>query len=73
DPLTASVWRVVGAAGVTAQFDVLARIPWDGGEGGRALGGRARAAVLGPGETSPSGQTAVASDRANRPAASVHH
>ncbi|MEW2311795.1 lysophospholipid acyltransferase family protein [Streptomyces sp. NPDC006864] len=73
DPLTASLWRVVRAAGLTAHVDVLAPIPSDGGDGRRARARRARAAVLGPGETSPSGQTAVASDRANRPAASVHH
>ncbi|WP_435238320.1 lysophospholipid acyltransferase family protein [Streptomyces sp. YPW6] len=73
DPLTASLWRVVRAAGLTAHVDVLAPIPTDGGDGRRALARRARAAVLGPEETSPSGQTAVASDRANRPAASVHH
>ncbi|WGP14028.1 lysophospholipid acyltransferase family protein [Streptomyces sp. SH5] len=79
DPLAASLWRVVRAAGLTARVDVLAPIPADGEAGRRALARRARAAVLGPEEprgAGPSGrpgQTAVASDRANRPAESVHH
>ncbi|WP_069741076.1 lysophospholipid acyltransferase family protein [Streptomyces sp. EN23] len=76
DPLAASLWRVVRAAGLTARIDVLAPLPADGVDGRRALARRARAAVLGPEEpcgSGPSGQTAVASDRANRPAESVHH
>ncbi|MGW6712214.1 lysophospholipid acyltransferase family protein [Streptomyces globisporus] len=76
DPLAASLWRVVRAAGLTAHIDVLAPIPADSEDGRRALARRARTAVLGPEEprrTGRSGQTAVASDRANRPAESVHH
>lgn len=79
DPLAVSLWRVVRAAGLTARIDVLAPIPADGEDGRRALARRARTAVLGPEEprrtglSGRSGQTAVASDRANRPAASVHH
>ncbi|MFJ6440719.1 lysophospholipid acyltransferase family protein [Streptomyces sp. NPDC091649] len=69
DPLAASLWRVVRAAGLTAQVDVLAPIPAGVEPGRRALASRARAAVLGPSGR----QAAVASDRANRPAASVHH
>ncbi|WNF30813.1 lysophospholipid acyltransferase family protein [Streptomyces sp. C11-1] len=75
DPLAASLWRVVRAAGLTAEVDVLAPIPADGEPGRRALADRTRAAVFErPGSPARSGrQTAVASDRANRPAASVHH
>ncbi|MFI0012554.1 lysophospholipid acyltransferase family protein [Streptomyces globisporus] len=82
DPLAASLWRVVRAAGLTAHIDVLAPIPANGEDGRRALARRARTAVLGPeeprrsglaGRTGKSGQTTVASDRANRPAESVHH
>ncbi|WP_097868964.1 lysophospholipid acyltransferase family protein [Streptomyces sp. rh34] len=75
DPLAASLWRVVRAAGLTARVDVLAPIPADGEDGRRALARRARAAVLEPEDPlrSRSRQTTVASDRANRPASSVHH
>ncbi|SBU90670.1 lyso-ornithine lipid acyltransferase [Streptomyces sp. Ncost-T6T-1] len=73
DPLAASLWRVVRAAGLTAHVDVLAPIPADGEDGRRALARRARAAVLGAGDPLQARQTAVASDRANRPAESVHH
>lgn len=73
DPLAASLWRVVRAAGLTARIDVLAPIPADGEDGRRAPARRARTAVLGPEEPRRSGQTAVASERANRPAESVHH
>ncbi|WP_274035158.1 lysophospholipid acyltransferase family protein [Streptomyces sp. MMBL 11-1] len=73
DPLAASLWRVVRAAGLTAQVDVLAPIPAAGENGRRALARRARAAVLEPEVPLRSRQTTVASDRANRPAASVHH
>ncbi|MFG2504516.1 lysophospholipid acyltransferase family protein [Streptomyces rubiginosohelvolus] len=82
DPLAASLWRVVRAAGLTAHVDVLAPIPAEGEDGRRALARRARTAVLGPEEprrtglsglSGGPGQTAVASDRANRPAESVHH
>lgn len=59
DPLTASLWRVVTAAGLTAEIRVLPRIPADSRTGRRAL---ARLA-----------QSTVASDSANLPAASVHH
>lgn len=73
DPLAASLWRVVRAAGLTAEVDVLAPIPADGQDGRRALARRARAAVLAPAEPLRPRQTAVASDSANRPAESVHH
>ncbi|XMN11317.1 lysophospholipid acyltransferase family protein [Streptomyces griseobrunneus] len=85
DPLAASLWRVVRAAGLTAEVDVLAPIPAgarasvpaSGDPGRRALARAARAAVVGTDRTTTAraaaGQTAVASDRANRPAASVHH
>ncbi|MET7503556.1 lysophospholipid acyltransferase family protein [Streptomyces microflavus] len=85
DPLVASLWRVVRAAGLTAEVDVLAPIPAgarafvpaSGGSGRRALARAARAAVVGTDLTATAraaaDQTAVASDRANRPAASVHH
>lgn len=73
DPLAASLWRVVRAAGLTARIDVLAPIPVDGEDGRRTLARRARAAVLEPEGPLRSRQTAVASDRANRPAESVHH
>ncbi|MFF2860817.1 lysophospholipid acyltransferase family protein [Streptomyces rubiginosohelvolus] len=82
DPLAASLWRVVRASGLTAHVDVLAPIPAYGEDDRRALARRARTAVLGPEEPrrtglsglfGRSGQTAVASDRANRPAESVHH
>jgi len=85
DPLAASLWRVVRAAGLTAEVDVLAPIPAgapaavpaSGEPGRRALARAARAAVLGRDRTTTAraavDQTAVASDRANRPAASVHH
>lgn len=59
DPLAASLWRVVTAAGLTAEISVLAPIPAGSEPGRRSL---ARAA-----------QSAVASDSANRPAESVHH
>ncbi|MFG2561494.1 lysophospholipid acyltransferase family protein [Streptomyces sp. NPDC048496] len=59
DPLTASLWRVVTAAGLTAEIRVLPPIPAGARPGRRAL---ARTA-----------QTAVASDTANRSAESVHH
>ncbi|MET9593891.1 lysophospholipid acyltransferase family protein [Streptomyces sp. NPDC006516] len=59
DPLAASLWRVVSAAGLTAEIRVLPLIPAGSEPDRRAL---ARAA-----------QCAVASDSANRPAVSVHH
>lgn len=73
DPLAVSLWRVVRAAGLTARVDVLAPIPVNGEDGRRTLARRARTAVLGPGDPLRPRQTAVASDRANRPAESVHH
>ncbi|WP_411080140.1 lysophospholipid acyltransferase family protein [Streptomyces sp. cmx-18-6] len=100
DPLAASLWRVVRAAGLTAEVDVLAPIPagayasrpMNGEPGRRELARAARAAVLGTDRATTAdpkaaafgtdrataahraaGQTAVARDRANRPAASVHH
>ncbi|MEU9063332.1 lysophospholipid acyltransferase family protein [Streptomyces sp. NPDC048430] len=59
DPLAASLWRVVTAAGLTAEIRILPPLRADGAPGRRAL---ARAA-----------QSAVASDSANLPAESVHH
>ncbi|MFD8691363.1 lysophospholipid acyltransferase family protein [Streptomyces sp. NPDC059651] len=59
DPLTASLWRVVRAAGLTAEIHVMTPIPAGTVHGRRALAGLA--------------QSTVASDRANLPAASVHH
>ncbi|MFE6666421.1 lysophospholipid acyltransferase family protein [Streptomyces sp. NPDC057697] len=59
DPLIASLWRVVTAAGLTAEIRVLPPIPADGPPDRRALARRA--------------QTAVANDSANRPPESVHH
>ncbi|MER8090131.1 lysophospholipid acyltransferase family protein [Streptomyces sp. NPDC094048] len=59
DPLTASLWRVVTAAGLTAEIRVLPPIAAGDGPDRRAL---ARLA-----------QTAVANDSANRSARSVHH
>ncbi|MFF2697069.1 lysophospholipid acyltransferase family protein [Streptomyces cyaneofuscatus] len=86
DPLAASLWRVVRAAGLTAEVDVLAPIPAgdhagtsaSGEPGRRGLARTARAAVAGTDRTTTApetavAQTAVASDRANRPAVSVHH
>ncbi len=88
DPLAASLWRVVRAAGLTAEVEVLAPVPAgehagvpaSGEPGRRALARTAEAAVAGTDRTTTApravavvAQTAVASDRANRPAVSVHH
>ncbi|MFJ8749095.1 lysophospholipid acyltransferase family protein [Streptomyces sp. NPDC102441] len=59
DPLAASLWRVVTAAGLTAEIRVLPPVRTDERPDRRSL---ARAA-----------QSAVASDSANLPAVSVHH
>lgn len=59
DPLAASLWRVVRAAGLTAGIHVMPQIPAGSVHGRRALAGPA--------------QSTVASDRANLPAESVHH
>ncbi|MEU9205569.1 lysophospholipid acyltransferase family protein [Streptomyces sp. NPDC048332] len=59
DPLAASLWRVVRAAGLTAEIHVMAPIP-----AGSVHGRRALAALA---------QSTVASDSANLPAESVHH
>lgn len=59
DPQAASVRRVVRAAGLTAEIHVMEPIP-----AGSVHGRRAPAAPV---------QSTVASDRANLPAASVHH
>ncbi|MFD7495206.1 lysophospholipid acyltransferase family protein [Streptomyces sp. NPDC059832] len=59
DPLLASLWRVVTAAGLTAEIRVLPPIPASGLPDRRALARRA--------------QTAVANESANRPPESVHH
>ncbi|MEU9093391.1 lysophospholipid acyltransferase family protein [Streptomyces sp. NPDC048428] len=59
DPLTASLWRVVRAAGLTAEIHVMPPIPAGSVHGRRALAGLA--------------QSTVAGDSANLPAESVHH
>lgn len=59
DPLHASLWRVVRAAGVTAEVTLLPPVPADGAGDRKTLARRT--------------QTAVASDSANRSAESVHH
>ncbi|MFE6187340.1 lysophospholipid acyltransferase family protein [Streptomyces sp. NPDC056465] len=59
DPLAASLWRVVTAAGLTAEIRIMPPVP-AGAEAGRR--GLACAA-----------QSAVARDSANLPASSVHH
>ncbi|WP_250291997.1 lysophospholipid acyltransferase family protein [Streptomyces atroolivaceus] len=59
DPLAASLWRVVTAAGLIAEIRVLPTVPADAGPDRRAL---ARTV-----------QSTVASDSANLPATSVHH
>ncbi|MEU0633075.1 lysophospholipid acyltransferase family protein [Streptomyces sp. NPDC005989] len=59
DPLVASLWRVVTAAGLTAEIRVLPQIPATGRPDRRELARRA--------------QTAVANESANRPPESVHH
>ncbi|TXS15295.1 lysophospholipid acyltransferase family protein [Streptomyces sp. wa22] len=59
DPLAVSLWRVVTAAGLTAEIRIRPPVPAGRGTGRRAL---ARAA-----------QSAVARDSANLPASSVHH
>ncbi|WP_335937408.1 lysophospholipid acyltransferase family protein [Streptomyces sp. PTD5-9] len=58
DPLTASLWRVVTAAGLTAEIQVLPPVPAQGRDR------RSLARLV---------QTAVASDSANRSPESVHH
>ncbi|MFJ4969918.1 lysophospholipid acyltransferase family protein [Streptomyces sp. NPDC088755] len=68
DPLAASLWRVVRAAGLTAEVDVLAPIPAgdfaavsaSGEPGRRALARTARAAVLGAGRATTAPTAAVA-------------
>ncbi|MEE1772280.1 lysophospholipid acyltransferase family protein [Streptomyces sp. JV185] len=59
DPLIASLWRVVTAAGLTAEIRFLPPIPARGPADRRALARRA--------------QAAVANESANRPPESVHH
>ncbi|MFB7215262.1 lysophospholipid acyltransferase family protein [Streptomyces sp. NPDC056255] len=59
DPLVASLWRVVTAAGLTAEIRVLPQIPATGRPDRRELARRA--------------QIAVANESANRPPESVHH
>ncbi|MCX4862687.1 1-acyl-sn-glycerol-3-phosphate acyltransferase [Streptomyces sp. NBC_00257] len=59
DPLIASLWRVVTAAGLTAEIRVLPQIPAAGRPDRRDLARRA--------------QTTVANESANRPPESVHH
>ncbi|MFD6426872.1 lysophospholipid acyltransferase family protein [Streptomyces sp. NPDC060198] len=72
DPLNASLWRVVRAAGLTAELTLLPPLRADGA--GRRPGGVDRR--MPPGERKAlarRAQTAVASDTANLPAESVHH
>ncbi|MEV0580271.1 lysophospholipid acyltransferase family protein [Streptomyces sp. NPDC050392] len=59
DPLTASLWRVVRAAGLTAEIHVMPPIP-----AGSVTTRRALAALA---------QSTVARDSANLPSESVHH
>ncbi|MCB5180316.1 1-acyl-sn-glycerol-3-phosphate acyltransferase [Streptomyces sp. SMC 277] len=83
DPLTASLWRVVRARGLRAEVRLLPRIPPGRHADRRALAAAAQSAV-----TTSSGVPAVAypprepvrtlpsaidSDSAKRPCASVHH
>ncbi|MEV7427419.1 MULTISPECIES: lysophospholipid acyltransferase family protein [unclassified Streptomyces] len=75
DTLLASLWRVVTAGGLTAEITVLPLIPAGRHTDRRALAAAARSAVTGGAaerwDPVP-GQTAVASDSANRSAPSVH-
>ncbi|MFF4243168.1 lysophospholipid acyltransferase family protein [Streptomyces sp. NPDC001822] len=59
DPLAASLWRVVSAAGLTAEIHVLPQVSAVGEPDRRALARRA--------------QSAVANESANLPPSSVHH
>ncbi|MER7762744.1 lysophospholipid acyltransferase family protein [Streptomyces sp. NPDC097619] len=61
DPLTASLWRIARARGVTAEIRLLPRIPAGRHPDRKALARAAQSAV------------AVARDNANRPCSSVHH
>ncbi|MFD7614566.1 lysophospholipid acyltransferase family protein [Streptomyces sp. NPDC059828] len=69
DPLTASLWRVVTTAGLTAEIRILPPIPAGRHTDRRSLARAAHNAVTGGGPA----YTAVDSDSANRPAESVHH
>ncbi|QGV77386.1 lysophospholipid acyltransferase family protein [Streptomyces ficellus] len=66
DPLAASLWRIAAAGGLTAEIRILAPIPAGHHPDRRTLARAAQRAVH------PTGQTAVASDSANRPSSSVH-
>ena len=74
DTLSASLWRVVTAGGLTAEITVLPPIPAGRHTDRRALARAARTAVLGTAAAGPGAvpQSTVASDSANRPASSVH-
>ncbi|MEU8706552.1 lysophospholipid acyltransferase family protein [Streptomyces sp. NPDC048565] len=68
DPLAASLWRVVTAAGLTAEIHVLPQVPAvPAVPAARAGGGTGRR------DLARAAQSAVASDSANLPASSVHH
>ncbi|WP_344362152.1 lysophospholipid acyltransferase family protein [Streptomyces gobitricini] len=66
DPLTASLWRVAAAGGLTAEIRILPPVPAGHRTDRRSLAAAAQRAVH------ASGHTAVASDSANRPSSSVH-
>uniref|UniRef100_A0AAU2K0X3 1-acyl-sn-glycerol-3-phosphate acyltransferase n=1 Tax=Streptomyces sp. NBC_00049 TaxID=2903617 RepID=A0AAU2K0X3_9ACTN len=81
DPLTASLWRIARARGVRAEVTLLPRIPPGRYADRRDLAAAAQTAVavtsgpvLLPGiPAQPAAPSATDKDRANRPAASVHH
>lgn len=74
DPLTASLWRVAAAGGLTAEIRILAPIPAGRHTDRRSLARAAQRAVHAPAHAPahPTVHTAVASDSANRPSSSVH-
>ncbi|MEU9256311.1 1-acyl-sn-glycerol-3-phosphate acyltransferase [Streptomyces sp. NPDC048270] len=78
DPLTASLWRIARARGVRAEVTLLPRIPPGRHADRRDLAAAAQRAITSdsalPGiPAQRSGPSATDRDRANRPAASVHH
>lgn len=72
DPLNASLWRVVRAAGLIAELTLLPPLR-AAGAGQRPDGVNRRTPPGGRGALARRAQTAVASDTANLPAESVHH
>ncbi|MFB6981047.1 lysophospholipid acyltransferase family protein [Streptomyces scopuliridis] len=80
DTITASLWRVVKAGGLTAEITVLPLIPAGRHTDRRALARDARSVIARTdtdgaartGATDGVTHTAVASDSANRPSSSVH-